>query len=152
MLSDGTKLKLGSVDNEQLFAVTPTGTVAVNATQSGWQRCSDGSERRLTGTKIAAILANAGGHMLPLGRASDILADMPGPEDANMAVVTRKPAYVISARRAFAIEQTGQNSFNVRVIAGAKFSRSEQATIAAQQERWARHEGGSGVQCHFVPD
>lgn len=151
-MSDGTKLKLGNVDNEQLFAVTLTGTVAVNETQSGWQRCSDGSQRRFTITKMAAILPNAGGHTHPLGRLSDIVADMPGPEDGRMAVITHKPAYVISQRRAFVIEQVTPGTFNVRVIAGAKFSRSEQSVIAKQQTSWVRHGGGSGVQCHFVPD
>lgn len=42
-LSDGTKLKLGRVDQEQMFAVTLTETIAVVATRSGWRYCADGS-------------------------------------------------------------------------------------------------------------
>ncbi len=151
-LSDGTMLNLGNVDREQFFAVTLTGTVAVNETQSGWQRCSDGSERRYTITKLTAFGANPGGHTHPIGRMSDIVADIPGPEDGRMATLTKQTAYVISRRRAFAIEQSAPGFFTTRLIAGAKFSKSEQATVARQQVRWSQHGGGSGVQCQFVPD
>lgn len=151
-LSDGTRLDLGRSDKEQMFAVTPTGTFAVIATRSGWRRCEDGSEQRATIANLGAVLPNAGGHTHPLGRNADILADMPGPEDGRMARATGKPAYVISKRRVFAIQETTPNVFDVRVIAGAKFSRSEQAKIKALQIEWGRHGGGAGVKCIFVPD
>lgn len=151
-LSDGTRLNVGRIDQEQMFAITPTGTFAVAATRAGWQRCDDGSAQRATVTNTGAILPNAGGHTHPLGRAGDILADLPGPEDGRMARATGKPAYVISRRRAFAIEETAPDVFTVRVIAGARFSRSEQGRIQALQLQWGRHGGGSGVQCHFEPD
>lgn len=69
-----------------------------------------------------------------------------------MARATGKPAYVISRRRAFPIREIAPNTSDVRVIAGAKFSRSEQARIRALQVSWNQHGGGSGVQCHFEPD
>ena len=69
-----------------------------------------------------------------------------------MARATGKAAYVISRQRAFSIRETIPNVFDVRVIAGAKFSKSEQKTIVALQINWAQNAGGSGVQCHFTPD
>lgn len=146
-LSDGTKLNVGRIDEEQMFAITPTGTFPVVATRSGWQKCDDGSERRFTITNTRAIIPNAGGHTHPLGRDGSILADLPGPEDGKMAMATGKTAYVISRRRAFAISP---NTFDVRVIAGAKFSKSDEDRIRALQVEWTRHTGGSGVQCHIV--
>ena len=149
-LSDGTKLNVGRINEEQMFAITPTGTFAVVATRSGWQKCDDGSEQRFTVTNTRAIIPNAGGHTHPLGRNGDILADMPGPEDGMMARATGKPAYVIARRRAFSITETTPDRFDVRVIAGAKFSKSEEARIQALQIKWAQHGGGSGVQCHVI--
>ena len=151
-LSDGTKLNVGRIDQEQMFAITPTGTYAVVAKRGGWKRCDDGSAQRATVTNIGAILPNGGGHTHPLGRNGDILADLPGPEDGRMARATGKPAYVISRRRAFAIQETAPNVFDVRVIAGAKFSKSDQGRIKALQIEWNKHGGGSGVVCHFEPD
>lgn len=151
-LSDGTKLNLGRVDEEQMFAVTPTGTFAVVATMAGWQRCDNGTERRATITNTKAIVPNAGGHTHPVGRSADIVADLPGPEDGRMARVTRKPAYVISRRRAFSIRETRPNVFDVAVLAGVKFSKAEQSKIQALQLEWNKHGGGSGVKCQFVPD
>lgn len=71
-LSDGTKLNVGRIDEEQMFAITPTGTFPVVATRSGWQKCDDGSERRFTITNTRAIIPNAGGHT-HLGRDGSIL-------------------------------------------------------------------------------
>lgn len=151
-LSDGTKLDVGRIDREQMFAITPTGTFAVVATRAGWRRCDDGSEARATVANIRGIIPNAGGHTHPLGRNSDILADLPGPEDGMMAKATGKPAYVISRRRAFSICETAPNVFDVKLIAGAKFSKSEQAANTNLEAAWAKHGGGSGVVCRFVPD
>lgn len=151
-LSDGTKLNLGRVNGEQMFAVTTTGTSAVVAKRAGWYKCADGSEARATITNTSAIIPNAGGHTHPLGRNSDILADMPGPEDGVMAKATGKPAYVISRRRAFSICETAPNVFDVKLIGGAKFSKSEQAQNANLAAAWSKHGGGSGVVCRFVPD
>lgn len=151
-LSDGTKLDVGRIDREQMFAITPTGTFAVVATRAGWRRCDDGSEARATVTNIRGIIPNAGGHTHPLGRNSDIVADLPGPEDGMMAKATGKPAYVISRRRAFAIEESSPDNFTVRVVAGADFSRSERVKIQAIVATWNKHGGGSGAQCQFIPD
>ena len=151
-LSDGTKLQLGHTNNEQMFAVTTSGTFAVAATQAGWYKCVDGSEARATIPNMKGIIPNAGGHTHPLGRNSDIIADMPGPEDGRMARATGKPAYVISRRRAFSIRETTPNAFDVKLIAGAQFSKSELARVAELQVAWSRHGGGTGVVCHFIPD
>lgn len=151
-LSDGTRLDVGLVDMEQMFAVTPTGTFAVVATSAGWRRCDDGSEQRATVANLKAFVSNAGGHTHPLGRNADILADLPGPEDGRMARATGKPAYVIARRRAFSIREAATNVFDVRVIAGSKFSKAEQARIEALKAKWNQHGGGSGVQCRFDPD
>lgn len=151
-LSDGTKLNLGRTNEEQMFAVTTTGTFAVVAKRAGWYKCADGSEARATVTNIGAIVPNAGGHTHPIGRKADILSDMPGPEDGRMARATGKPAYVISRRRAFSIRETARNGFEVVVIEGAKFTQQEQVKIAALQVEWNKHGGGSGVICQFVPD
>lgn len=151
-LSDGTRLKLGRVNEEQMFVITPTSTFAVVATRSGWRRCEDGSEQRATATNIKGIIPNAGGHTHPLGRNADIMADIPGPEDGRMARATGKPAYVIGRRRAFSIQELAQAVFQVRVIAGPKFSRSEEAAITALQAKWNQHGGGTGVQCRFDSD
>lgn len=151
-LSDGTKLNVGRTDEEQMFIVTTTGTVAVVAKRAGWYKCTDGSEARATVTNLGAIMPNAGGHTHPLGRNSDILADMPGPEDGRMAKQTGKPAYVISRRRAFSICETAPDVYDVKLIAGAQFSRSELAKVAELEAAWSRHSGGSGVVCRFTPD
>ena len=151
MLSDGTKLDLGMTDHEQMFAVTQTGTFAVIATRSGWQRCEDGSQDRVTVTNIAGIIPNAGGHTHPLGRASDFRADMPGPEDGYMAFATGKAAYVISRRRAFAIEVGQGGDFHTRILAGTPFGRAEQAELAKLEKGWKLNRGGSGLKCQFTP-
>lgn len=149
-LSDGTKLNVGRINEEQMFAITPTGTFAVVGTRSEWQKCDDGSEQRYTVTNTRAIIPNGGGHTHPLGRDGNIVADLPGPEDGQMARVTGKPAYVISRRRAFSITETAPDIFDVRVIAGAPFSKSDQADIEVRRRKWHKNGGGSGVQCHIV--
>ena len=151
-LSDGTRLDLGHSDKEQMFAVTLTGTKAVVATKRGWRKCEDGSEARVTVTAIASVIPNAGGHTHPLGRASDIRADMPGPEDGAMTYATGKSSYVISRRRAFAIDRDAHGQFAVRVIAGKPFGGSELAEIASQTRQWGQNKGGSGLRCEFRPD
>lgn len=151
-LSDGTKLDVGRTNHEQIFAVTVTGTFPVKITQEGWRRCDDGTQQRATKTNLGLILPRAGGHTHPLGRNSDIVADMPGEEDGVMAKVTEKPAYVISRRRAFAVEETGPDSFAVRVVAGHDFSRSERGRIQSLVATWNKHGGGSGARCVFTPD
>lgn len=151
-LSDGTRLNLGRTNQEQLFAITTTGTFAVMATRQGWQRCSDGSVDRATVTSQSAVLPNAGGHTHPLGRDGDIVADLPGKEDGRMAKLTGKPAYVISRRRVFAVEEVGPDNFAVRVVAGAAFTRAERSVIAQRIRGWNANQGGGGVQCQFIPD
>lgn len=151
-LSDGTKLNLGRTDHEQMFAVTVTGTFPVVVTQEGWRRCDDGTQQRATKTNLGLIVPRAGGHTHPLGRNSDIIAEMPGEEDGIMARVTGKPAYVISRRRAFAVEEPSPNSFTIRVVAGPDFSRSERGRIQAIVATWNKHGGGGGARCEFTPD
>lgn len=151
-LSDGTKLNLGRTDHEQMFAVTVMGTAPVMITQEGWRRCDDGTQQRATKTNLGLILPRAGGHTHPLGRNADIIADMPGEEDGVMARVTGKPAYVISRRRAFAVEESGPANFTVRVVAGKGFSSSERDRIQTLVATWNKHGGGGGARCQFTPD
>ena len=149
-LSDGTALNLGATNDEQGFAVGPAGTRAVETKRAGWQRCADGSQRRATVLDLREINPDAGGHTHPLGTLRDIVADVPGDEDGQMAARTGKPAYIISAVRAFAVER--REGFVVRLIAGRPFTRSERSLIARRTETWGANQGGSGVACRFIPD
>ncbi len=149
-LSDGTRLNLGATKDEQGFAVNGTGTRAVATRRAGWQLCEDGSERRATVLNLQDILPDAGGHTHPLGQSGEIVAGIPGDEDGQMAARTGKPAYVISAIRAFAIQK--QDSFEVRSIAGRPFPRQGRSLIARRVETWGANQGGSGVACRFTPD
>ena len=149
-LSDGTRLNLGATDNEQGFAVSTAGTRAVVTRRAGWQECDDNSRRRATVLNLRDIFPDAGGHTHPLGSARYIVAGIPGDEDGQMAARTRKPAYVISAVRAFAIEQ--RDVFVVRRIAGRRFSSAEKRIIDRRIQTWGNNQGASGVTCRFTPD
>lgn len=151
-LSDSTRLNTGRVDQEQLFATTPTRTYAVAATRRGWRKCADGSEQRVTVTNLGAVAPNAGGHTHPIGKAGDILAELLGPDDGAMARATGKPAYVISRRRAFAVERTPAGIFSIRVVAGAAFSKRELKVLDEQTRLWARTRGVGDVTCQFIAD
>ena len=150
-LTDGTKLNLGRTDQEQGFVVKPEGTFAINFKQSGTQICNDGSERRVGVLNTADIKPHAGGHTHPKGKTGDIVG-LPGPEDGQMAAKTGMPAYVISAKRAYAIEKNTDGVFTVRVIAGENLSPREKGDIQRSVEKWNLNNGGSGAQCRFIPD
>jgi hypothetical protein len=150
-LTDGTKLDLGRTDQEQGFVVKPEGTFAVNFKQFGTQICNDGSERRAGVLNTADIKPYAGGHTHPKGKTGDIVG-LPGPEDGQMAAKTAMPAYVISAKRAYAIEKNADGGFTVRVVAGENLSPREKGDIQRSVEKWNLNNGGSGVQCRFIPD
>jgi hypothetical protein len=150
-LTDGTKLDLGRTDQEQGFLVKPEGTFVVDFRQSGTQKCNDGSERRVGVLNTSDIKPHAGGHTHPKGKTGDILG-LPGPEDGQMAAKTGMPAYVISAKRAYAIEKSADGAFTVRVIAGESLSPREKGDIQRNVEKWNLNNGGSGAQCRFIPD
>ena len=149
-LTDGTKLNLGAVDQEQTFKITPTGTFFVKPKETGTQICVDGSERSYAIVDFAKIAPDAGGHTHPQGKYGAI-SSLPGPDDGRMAVRMGKPAYVISKSRAFAIESIA-GVFDVRVVAGSKLGSAEKAKIALRIKTWGSFGGGSGVQCTFHPD
>ncbi len=69
-----------------------------------------------------------------------------------MTYATGKSSYVISRRRAFAIDRDVRGHFAVRVIAGKPFSTAELAEIASQTRQWEQNKGSSGLRCEFRPD
>lgn len=69
-----------------------------------------------------------------------------------MALATGKTAYVISRRRAFAVDVGKTGEFSVRFLIGKPFSAAEQAELAVQTRQWRQNKGGSGLRCRFVPD
>lgn len=149
-LSDGTRLDLEGADLEQTFKVAPSGTFIVPPRERGNYHCTNGVNGPYAKVDTAKIIPDAGGHTHPEGKYG-LISSLPGPEDGKMAMQTGKPAYIISTRRAFAIELVA-GSFNVRVVAGAKLSRGEQRDVVLTTGRWNLNGGGSGVQCTFVPD
>jgi hypothetical protein len=143
-LTDGTRLNLGRVDREQMFAVTPDGTSVVPA-RTGTQICSDGSSRTIAVTSAQLLAGRAGGHTHPRG--SDVrISPLPGPDDGRMAVVTGQDAYMISSRGAFAISRDA-DGFSVRILAGEPLSPIESGEIARNLAAWNANNGGSGVTC-----
>ncbi|WP_375404506.1 hypothetical protein [uncultured Sphingomonas sp.] len=147
-LTDGTKLDLGRTEKEQGFVVRDDGLFPISFKRSGTQVCDDGSRRLANVIDIKNILPHSGGHTHPLGRTGDV-SGLPGPEDGRLAAVTDRPAYVISKRGAFAIEQTG-GGFEVRQIAGKPLTPAEQGEVGRTVAQWNSNSGGSGVRCTFV--
>lgn len=144
-LSDGTRLDFDS-RREQTFRVAPDGTAFVPPKESGTMFCPGRDVRDYAKVDYARIAPHAGGHT-HLNRASSL----PGPEDGSMAVLTGKPAYVISESRVFAIER-GEAGFTVRKLGGRNFDRDERTEMARRIASWNLHNGGSGVPCRLVPD
>jgi hypothetical protein len=149
-LSDGTRLNLGRTDTEQGFVVREDGIFPIAFTESGTQHCIDGSSRLANRINARDILPNSGGHTHPRGRANDV-SGLPGPEDGVMAAVTRKTAYVISSRGAFAVDKDA-SGFHIRLLAGSRLTATEQGEISRLIGQWNTNNGGSGVRCTFTPN
>ena len=143
-LTDGTRLDFGG-RREQTFKISHAGIVFVPPKETGTMYCPGGDVRDYAKVDYARIAPDAGGHT-HLDRASSL----PGPEDGSMAVLTNKPAYVISRARAFAIERL-TDGFTVRLLGGNRFSDTEQNDIARRIASWNLNNGGSGVVCRLVP-
>jgi RHS repeat-associated protein len=116
-------------------------------TESGTQNCSDGSSRSANRLNLGGIGSDNGGHTHGGGN----LNPLPGPEDGRMAAVTNRTAYEMSARGAFAIEQT-PSGFRVRLLDGNRLTSSEQTEVRGLVRNWNQNNGGSGASCTFTPD
>lgn len=146
-LSDGTPLNLGRTENEQGFRVTEGGIFAYPLKNQRTQICEDGSSRRVATFDVASLDGASGGHTHPQGVDGTIIG-LPGPEDGRVARASGRPAYVISRRGAFRVQQTA-DGFEVGLLDGAQLSRAEQADVLDTIEAWNANNGGSGQRCRL---
>jgi hypothetical protein len=106
-----------SGDLEQGFRVGPDGIYPIPFSSSGTQQFTNGTSRRANSINRAGIGDDSGGHTHGGGD----LNPLPGPEDGVMAAVTGRTAYQMSARGAFAIENTA-SGYRVRRLSGRRLS------------------------------
>ena len=133
---------------EQGFRVNDQGIFPKPFTESGTQRCDDGSSRAANRLNIGDLGAGeSGGHTHGGGE----LNPLPGPEDGAMAAATGQTAYQMSRRGSFAIESTSVG-FRVRQLSGRGLSSSERAEVQGLISNWNQNNGGSGKKCTFTPN